>query len=44
MSELEDIKDMYKSAFPENPVWAQLTKKKKKAAPKTVVEVAAATA
>jgi hypothetical protein len=44
MDELEDIKLMYKSAFPENPVWAQLSKKKKKVAPKTAAETAAATA
>ena len=42
MDELEDIKSMYKSAFPENPVWAQLSKKKKKVVAKTV-ETAAVT-
>ena len=29
MEELEHIKDMYKKAFPEHPVWKELTKKKR---------------
>jgi len=35
MVELEDIKKMYQSAFPDNPVWSQLVKKKK--APKAAL-------